>query len=171
MINNSKQNCIDDLSVSLTRSSNWRRGLQSKFNDPRNGRAPKTLDKLAGETNALTDEAWSELKPFYNWASGKWSEAVSQTSRQVGVSQRQHTFGLREQPSRHSGSALMASLSTALRRYCILRSGKWFQRRPSAPNTPPPRAISSVGRDGTLPVDGKASPWRGSVERCPLPPL
>jgi hypothetical protein len=64
MINNSKQNCIDDLSVSLTRSSNWRRGLQSKFDDTRNGRAPKTLDKLAGETNALTDEAWSELNPF-----------------------------------------------------------------------------------------------------------
>jgi len=83
MINNSKQNCIDDLSASLIRSSNWRRGLQSKFDDPRNGRA-ETLDKLAGETNDLTDEARSELKPFYNWASGKWSEAVSQTSRQVG---------------------------------------------------------------------------------------
>jgi hypothetical protein len=38
---------------------------------------------LAGETNDLSDEAWSELKPHYNWASGKWSEAVSQVSRQV----------------------------------------------------------------------------------------
>src|ERR1700704_5707642 len=80
MINN-KQNCIDDLSASLTRSANWRRALQSKFDDPGNGRAADRLAKLAGETNDMTAEAWSELKPFYNWASGKWSEAVSQTSK------------------------------------------------------------------------------------------
>jgi hypothetical protein len=83
MISNSKQNCIDDLSASITRSANWRRALQSKFNDPRNGRAAVRLDQLASETNDLSDEAWSELKPHYNWASGKWSEAVSQASRLV----------------------------------------------------------------------------------------
>jgi hypothetical protein len=80
---NSKQNCIDDLSASLTRSANWRRALLSKFNDPRCGRAADTLDRLAGETNDLSEEGWSELKPFYNWASGKWSEAVSLASRRV----------------------------------------------------------------------------------------
>jgi hypothetical protein len=84
MISNSKQNCIDDLSASITRSANWRRALQTKFNDPRNERAAARLDKLASETNDLSDEAWSELKSHYNWASGRWSEAVSQTSRQVG---------------------------------------------------------------------------------------
>src|SRR3979490_3218259 len=83
MISNSKQNRIDDLSASITRSANWRRALQTKFNDPRNKRAAVRLDQLAGETNDLSDEAWSELKPFYNWASGKWSDAVSQVSRQV----------------------------------------------------------------------------------------
>jgi hypothetical protein len=83
MISTSKQNCIDDLCASITRSAAWRRALQTKFNDPRNGRAADKLDQLAGETNDLSDEAWSELKPHYNWASGKWSEAVSQVSRQV----------------------------------------------------------------------------------------
>jgi hypothetical protein len=83
MITNSKQNCITDLSASLRRTASWRRELQNKFNDPRNGRAAETLNKLAGETNGLTDEAWSELKQFYNWSSGTWSDAVSQASRHV----------------------------------------------------------------------------------------
>jgi hypothetical protein len=84
MISNSKQNCIDDLSASITRSANWRRALQTKFpNDPRNGRAAERLNQLATETTDLSDEAWSELKSHYNWASGKWSDSVSQASRQV----------------------------------------------------------------------------------------
>src|SRR5713226_5551229 len=83
MITNSKQNCITDLSASLRRTASWRRELQNKYNDPRNGRAAETLDKLAGETNDLTDEAWEELRKFYNWASGTWSDAVSQASRHV----------------------------------------------------------------------------------------
>ena len=78
-----KQSCIDNLCGSFTRSATWRRGLQAKYpNDPRNGLAAETLETLAGETNDLTDEAWSELKPFYS-SSGKWSDAVSQASRRV----------------------------------------------------------------------------------------
>jgi len=93
MINNSKQNCIDSLSGSLTRTANWRRGLQAKYpNDPRNGRAAEKLDQLADETNDLTDEAWSELVPFYNWASGTWSDAVSQASRRVEFQRNVRTF-------------------------------------------------------------------------------
>ena len=57
--------------------------MQAKYNDPRCGRAAETLERLAGETNDLSDEAWSELMPFYNWASFKWSDFVSQASRQV----------------------------------------------------------------------------------------
>jgi hypothetical protein len=84
MINDSKQNCIDSLSGSLTRTANWRRGLDARYNDSRNGRAAEALQKLAGETNSLTDHAWSELKPFYNWFSPTWSEAVSAAARKVG---------------------------------------------------------------------------------------
>jgi hypothetical protein len=82
--NGNKQNCIDSLSGSLTRTANWRRALQTKFNDPRNERAAVRLDKLASETNGLTDHAWSELQPFYNWSSPTWSEAVSAAARKVG---------------------------------------------------------------------------------------
>ena len=84
MIINNKQNCIDSLSGSLTRTANWRRGLQAKFNDSRNGRSAEALHKLAGETNSLSDRAWSELEPFYNWSSPTWSEAVSAAARKVG---------------------------------------------------------------------------------------
>ena len=83
MIANSKLNCITDLSASLRRTAGWRRELQKKYSDHRNQRAAETLDKLAGETNDLTDEAWEELRKFYNWASGTWSDAVSQASRHV----------------------------------------------------------------------------------------
>ncbi len=83
MIANSKLNCITDLSASLRRTAGWRRELQKKYSDHRNQRAAETLDKLAGETNDLTDEAWLELKPYYNWASGTWSDAVSTASRHV----------------------------------------------------------------------------------------
>ena len=83
MINSTKEYCIENLSGSLARTASWRRSLQAKYNDPRCGRAAETLERLAGETNDLSDEAWSELMPFYNWASFKWSDSVSQASRQV----------------------------------------------------------------------------------------
>jgi hypothetical protein len=84
MINSNKQNCIDSLSGSLTRTANWRRGLDAKYNDPRNGRAEEMLRRLASETSTLSDHAWSELQPFYNWSSPTWSEAVSAAARKVG---------------------------------------------------------------------------------------
>src|SRR5713226_8132291 len=83
MIANSKLNCITDLSASLRRTASWRRELQKKYRDHRNQRDAETLDKLAGETNDLTDEAWLELKPYYNWAYGTWSEAVSVSAQHV----------------------------------------------------------------------------------------
>jgi hypothetical protein len=85
MINNSKQDCIDSLCGSLTRTATWRRGLQAKWpDDPRNGRAAEKLDQLASDTKGLTDGAWEELQKFFNWASATWSDAVSAASRQVG---------------------------------------------------------------------------------------
>jgi hypothetical protein len=63
MISNSKQNCIDDLSASITRSANGRRALQTKFNDSRNGRTAERLDQLASETNDLSDERGQNLSP------------------------------------------------------------------------------------------------------------
>ena len=83
MISNSKPNCIEDISASVKRSAIWRRGLQAKYPDPRNVRAADALDRLATEIHEMTDSEFSQLSPYYNWASGKWSEAVSETSRRV----------------------------------------------------------------------------------------
>jgi hypothetical protein len=83
MITNSKSNCINDLSASMSRTANWRRGLLAKFNDPRNALAAATLDRFADEIGNLSDEDWAELQHFYSWSSTKWSEAVSLASRRV----------------------------------------------------------------------------------------
>jgi hypothetical protein len=84
MISNNRANCIEDMSASVRRTAIWRRSLQVKYPDPRNGRAADTLDRLANELPDMTDEEFSQLSPHYNWASGRWSDAVSATSRLVG---------------------------------------------------------------------------------------
>jgi hypothetical protein len=83
MINN-KPNCIEDISASVRRSAVSRRRLHAKYNDPRNGKAADTPDRLANEMHDMTDDEWAELETHYNWASRKWSEAVSETARRVG---------------------------------------------------------------------------------------
>jgi hypothetical protein len=81
---NDKKSCIENLHGSFVRSSLWRGGLKVKFpNDPRNGRAQETLDRLSVEVCALTDDEWESLKPFYSWSSVAWSDAVSAAARFV----------------------------------------------------------------------------------------
>jgi hypothetical protein len=92
-MNSNKQSCSDSLSASLTRTRDWRRSLQAKFlNDPRLGRSVDALEKLAGETNDLTDEQWLALSPFFDWSSGTWADAVSMASRHVGFQRNIRTF-------------------------------------------------------------------------------
>src|SRR5260370_376111 len=83
MITDNKLACLTDLSASLRRTAGWRRELHKKYPDVRNGKAAETLDKLAAQTSDLTDQEWQALAPFYSWASGTWSEAVSAASRHV----------------------------------------------------------------------------------------
>jgi hypothetical protein len=84
MTNSNKQSVILDLSASLRRTAAWRREMQNKYiNDPRNGRAAETLYQLTIEANDLSDDSWKQLESHYNWASSKWSDAVSQASREV----------------------------------------------------------------------------------------
>jgi hypothetical protein len=81
---NDKEDCAVSLKGCLLRTKKWRDGLQIKFpNDLRNGRAAETLERFANEATDLSGEAWAELKPFFNWTSGAWSDAVSQTARLV----------------------------------------------------------------------------------------
>jgi hypothetical protein len=90
---NSKQNCISDLSASISRTASWRRALQAKYiNDPRNSRAAETLARLADEAVNLTDEQWAQLAPFYSWVSETWCEAVSQAARHVEFQRNVRTF-------------------------------------------------------------------------------
>jgi hypothetical protein len=90
---NAIKSCTDSLSASLIRTRDWRRGLQAKYkNDPRLGKAAETLDKLAGQTNELSDEAWTALCPFYDWSSGTWADAVSLASRRVEFQHNVRTF-------------------------------------------------------------------------------
>ena len=92
-MNNSKFSCKDNLCGSLMRTAAWRRGMKARYpDDNRNGIAAKTLDKLADEANDLTDEQWSEIMPFYDWASATWSDAVSQASRNVEFKRNVRTF-------------------------------------------------------------------------------
>jgi hypothetical protein len=81
---NDKNDCIASLNACLTRTANWRRGLQAKYSDDvRNGRAADLLDKMADEANDMNDEVWELFKPYFNWTSGRWSDAVSQVARLV----------------------------------------------------------------------------------------
>jgi hypothetical protein len=81
-----KQDCIASIAEALNRTSVWRKSLVVKFaDDPRNASAAATLDKLAENTSRLTDEQWSELKPYFGgWASENWRKGLSQAARQVG---------------------------------------------------------------------------------------
>src|SRR5258707_15638374 len=81
---NDKKSCIENLHGSFVRSSLWRGGLKAKFpNDPRNGRAQETLDRLSVEICELTDAQWEILQSFYSWSSVTWSDAVSAAARFV----------------------------------------------------------------------------------------
>lgn len=79
-----KQNCKDDLAASIRRSAGWRRRLQKKYNDPHCGPAADLLERLATESNDLSDEMFLALSPFYSWSSGRWADSVSETCRLVG---------------------------------------------------------------------------------------
>jgi hypothetical protein len=87
MINN-KQSCIDSLCGSLNRTAIWRRGLEAKWPDPRNGKAAIVLDNLADETNNLNVEDWLRLKPYFRWDSLAWRDTLALASRNVGFKTR-----------------------------------------------------------------------------------
>jgi hypothetical protein len=72
--NSSKENCTHDMSASVLRTAVWRRQLCTRFpEDARNIRAAEKLEQLTGEITDSSDDAWTELAPYYNWCSAKWS--------------------------------------------------------------------------------------------------
>jgi predicted aminopeptidase len=88
-----KQACTDSLASVLFRTRDWRLGLKGRYpDDPRLGKAAETLDRLAGETDQLSDEAWQVLAEYYNWSSAYWANSVSHAARRVEYSREVRTF-------------------------------------------------------------------------------
>ena len=86
---NEKVDCIDAIAFGLTRTSDWRQRMATKYpGDPRNLRAAECLSKLAAEAAALTEEDWLQLKPHAGWASETFRDAITQTARAVGFQKR-----------------------------------------------------------------------------------
>jgi hypothetical protein len=82
---NEKVDCIDSLSFGIHRTKLWREKMLAKHpSDPRNGRAAECLGKLAIDAKDLSDKDFALLQPYCNWASERWREAISQTSRLAG---------------------------------------------------------------------------------------
>lgn len=81
---NTKERCINSLTLRLFGTSHWRKGVRLRFpNDARNALAERTLAKLATDAKHLTDSQWESLRPFFHWASERWNDSVAQAARNV----------------------------------------------------------------------------------------
>jgi hypothetical protein len=89
---NDKNDCVESVVRVLERTSAWRKSISANFSDPRNVRAAETLDKLAIDAAAMTDDQWSALKPHFGWASVAWRNGLTQATRQIGFHNRQRDF-------------------------------------------------------------------------------
>jgi hypothetical protein len=79
-----KQDCSDTCAKALKRAQKWRLELRSKYpDDVRLVKAAKTLERIAGETNELSDEAWLAIEPHFDWCTAHWTNAVSLAARRV----------------------------------------------------------------------------------------
>jgi hypothetical protein len=84
-LENEQEHCAASTSNRLAKTRIWRQNLSAQYKgDPRNLRAAEMLAQLSDDATRLSDEAWAELKQFYNWDCERWREAVSLTARRVG---------------------------------------------------------------------------------------
>jgi hypothetical protein len=93
MTNDNKSECVDSIVRMLERTSAWRRAISPNFNDPRIVRAADTLDKLAVDATAMTEEQFLMVKDRFAWDSILWRNSLSQAARQVGFHNRSKDFG------------------------------------------------------------------------------
>jgi hypothetical protein len=92
MTNENKIDCIESVIHVLKRTGAWRRAISVDFNDPRNVRAATTLEKLAIEAAAMTDEQFTDLEPYFGWSSPVWRTAVNNVARQIAFHNRSKDF-------------------------------------------------------------------------------
>jgi hypothetical protein len=93
MTNENKLDCMESVIHVLKRTGGWRRAISVDFNDPRNVRAAVTLEKLAIEAAAMTDEQFNDLQPHFEWSSQTWRTAINNVARQIGFHNRSKDFG------------------------------------------------------------------------------
>jgi hypothetical protein len=90
---NTKDRCINSLSTKLASTCHWRKNVRKRYpTDERNARAEETLARLTTEIDHLTDDQWTQLQPFYHWASESWNDAVAQAARHVEFRPHVRTF-------------------------------------------------------------------------------
>jgi hypothetical protein len=95
MNDNSKSECIESIVRAMERSSVWRKSLALRYpDDPRNLRAAETLETLAAEAAAMTEEQWNTLSSQYNWASERWRSALNDTTKGIGFHIRTKQFSV-----------------------------------------------------------------------------
>jgi hypothetical protein len=90
---NNKSECIDAIVRMLERTSAWRRSIAPNFEDPRIARAADTLDKLAVDATAMSDEQFQSLEKYFAWDSLQWRNGLSLAARQIGFHNRSNDFG------------------------------------------------------------------------------
>jgi hypothetical protein len=77
--------------ASLKRTARWRKSVAQRFpNDPRNPAAADLLGRLAQEVS-LTEHQCAALAPHFD-GSERWNDALSDTSRFVGIRPGFNTF-------------------------------------------------------------------------------
>jgi hypothetical protein len=83
-----KLECEAALRAALKRTSYWRDSVAKRFPaDPRSLAAAEMLRQMA-KSVSLSDDLWARLEPYYDRASDKWADAVSETGRRVGIKPR-----------------------------------------------------------------------------------
>jgi hypothetical protein len=92
-MNSDIQDCIEEFSIVLNRTSAWRRKTAAKHpDDPRNLRAAEILDQLATDSANMTDAQFEQLKPYLGWDRQIFRDWLIQSAKLVGFAHRNRNW-------------------------------------------------------------------------------
>jgi hypothetical protein len=81
-MNEQRIECCQSIKFGIARTGQWRSRIAPEYSDQRNAAAAARLAELAADPAELSDDEWSQLEPHYEFASGRWRDAISQVARQ-----------------------------------------------------------------------------------------